>query len=467
MFCGAGGLSAIFTNLLWNSEANESCFSAANGLEACQRFLFVNVTVTNNRANYAGGIFSTLFDGISVACSLTNQSRFDITRLQAGNGTRTDPLKPFCSTVANNSISDGSNFGADVGTRAEYLEIEYFSDSELHLASGDRLTVPCRSNTKERCPLRIFVKDAFNQTIVTGIEDAHLELTLVSSAIHGALKYSAREGVAVIDSTFARGVNRTCNLTVVSERNSRVRIQIRLVIRPCLPGESERQDACVQCQRDQYGFRPELECETCEANAVCEGKAVLVPANGFWHSSPFSPVFRRCIFPAACDYEGRRQNLTAFYQNDAKVAQGLESLDAYLDREGPRPEFPDYGQCTEGYEGILCGSCSPGYGHSFTGACEQCPSSRSKASLFLLFRICWIVLLIGVNCGTTLSSMSTRVKVMRYEVHTRARKRARSLRRSQPFQMSSRMLASLVEQMHQDRGMRASPPELSLASCRF
>ena len=362
-------------------------------------------------------------------CYPENMASLDDTQIGLGL------LDLVCSNLTGNQVTDAaSSTGIDVGTGAEHLEIEGLQKPVLNLASGERLSVPCLNDSGASCDLHVVVRDAFNQTIVRGIDDASLELALLSDSIGGALKYTASNGVAVINSTFARGVNRSSNLTIISERHRRVRIQIVLNIRECLPGETEQQDLCLPCQKDQYGFDPGQNCHSCEENALCDGGAALVPKSGFWHSTPFSPVFRQCILPAACDYKARHRRLTQFYQNSSNLVHELESLEAFTRGEGPEPEFREYRQCAEGYEGLLCGSCSEGYGHSFTGECDRCPDARSKTSLFFIFRIAWILLLIGVNCGTTLSTMNTRVKVMKYEMRFRARP---VLRRCRPFRMST------------------------------
>ena len=376
------------------------------------------MTIVRNRADYAGGIFSTIADGITVSCGYGNETREGYgTLIQRKNETR--PLRPYCSDIYQNAFLDGRKTGgANAGTRAVYLSVEGHDGPLKKVASGDRLVLPCGDGKNESCSreIRIAVKDAFNQTIVRGIEDAHLELALISDSITGDLRYTAVDGIAVINNTNAWGINISSTMTIVSERDRSVKVEIKFATRGCFPGEIDHGHVCRVCPPDQYGFIHSLQkCEACESNARCTGRAALLPDNGYWHSTPFSPVLRQCIHKRACAYQGRESKLDAYYNDEVKLSEDLARLDAYIEGGDEEPSFPDYNQCKEGYGGLLCGSCQTGYGHSFTGECIKCPDSGTTKGFLIFLTSVWQFLLIGVNCAITLSSMRSRVLLVEHE----------------------------------------------------
>jgi len=218
-------------------------------------------------------------------------------------------------------------------------------------------------------------RDAFNQTIHGGIEDSSkaqqfdeiestsLDLTIALSSpyILGDRRYTARNGVAEIDNAFTFGINVSSTMTISAVGRPNVGMNASFSIRECQVGEYTQNGDCLRCPPRHYGFDGSRErCQKCDVHAVCEGGAALVPDDGYWHSNPFSPYFRRCLITSGCEYENRRRTLTSFYSNVTKLQQDLESLNQYIAGIGSLPEFSSYNQCAEGYEGVLCGSCSPG-----------------------------------------------------------------------------------------------------------
>ena len=415
--------------LYWNQGHRKSCFPIAIGLDACQIFVFSNVTVTRNRADYAGGVFSSLPEGIAVACA--DDAPHVTARNFTGSLPRAESLLSYCSNISANEISDdGVAHEADAATNVVSLVIEGWNGPLKRVASGKELRIPCQDTRNASCSreLRILVKDIFNQTIVRGVDDANLEIVLVSDAVVGDLRYRAANGIAVINNTAAWGINVSTTLTIVSERDRSIRLDVGLSTRECYPGEINQVNICQRCPHDQYGFDPFLEkCESCEKNAECSGGAALVPKNGYWHSTPFSPVFRQCIEPDACSYEGRSARLVAFYEDGAGLQSYLSALDGRDGQESAAMETADYQQCSIGYEGPLCGSCQDGYGHTYSRKCKECPEGNFKNSLQLLLSCGYLFILIGANCLVTLMSMNSRVELVKHELRCVTRTRPRGI----------------------------------------
>ena len=419
----AGGMSADMTGPYWNSDDRPTCASIIVGFELCQKFEVHNVTVANNKAEFAGGVYVSHRDGIVASCG-PEKERFTASD-HASAVTGTDVASRYCVKIQGNSRVDGKLDTAEAATRAVQLHVEGGSQWLKRVASGEALALPCQDRPNSSCsvPLRIVVKDAFNQTIDGGIEDANLDVSIISDDIVGDQRYSAVKGIVTIDNTQAWGINRNSIMTIASQRDSSISVDLHLSTRECYPGEIEHDDVCNACPTDQYSFLPSrMKCESCEENAECAGGAVLLPTEGYWHSTPFSPVFHKCAYFTACHYDRRREKLMQFYEDPEGIARQLDRLDRYLENnEMGEPDFSDYKQCDEGYGGPLCGSCQQGYGHSYTGECEACPERRSAARLRFFFIIVFLFFVVGTNCIITLVSSRARVTLAKHEMKTAAK----------------------------------------------
>ena len=208
---------------------------------------------------------------------------------------------------------------------------------------------------------------------------AELQLLLVSTAIVGEQDYLARKGIFNVNNTLGIGIGNTSEIIF---RSGGLKTNLTFSTRECLPGEIEAGNICLPCLTDQYSFNTSGTCSDCENHAKCSGGSTLVPVDGYWHSTPFSPQFHECIIKEACKRADRETVLKAYYKDSNKISADIATLNAYiLNKNGttPRPSYDDYVQCSPGYEGILCGSCEAGYGHSAGGECVKCPNSRRKA----------------------------------------------------------------------------------------
>ena len=348
-----------------------------------------------------------------------------------------DQRRPFCTEISNNTLINASaTEAADIGTRVAKLSVKGEHHQLKPMASGDTLVVVCEDIQNATCnrSLEILVKDTFGQRIEQGLDDANLELTLSSEAILGDHRYKAIRGTAVIDSTQAFGVNVNKTLMIAAEENRDVYVQLDLTTRACYPGEVIQSNHCATCAVDKYEFDPSQEkCRSCEKNARCRGGAALVPIDGYWHSTPFSPVFCKCIDQKACQYEGRTDKLMAFYENASALTSRLSALDKFIEKGGQMPDFSEYQQCLEGYDGPLCGSCQPDYGHSHSYGCEECPQEKTTG-VRLTFVAVWLFVVIGLNCVVTLMTTNTRIAFAKYERQAKIITETRVLQRTEHIQ---------------------------------
>ncbi|MEW5297924.1 MAG: hypothetical protein WDW36_001102 [Sanguina aurantia] len=140
-------------------------------------------------------------------------------------------------------------------------------------------------------------------------------------------------------------------------------------------------DSCIPCGPGYFSISGnDTNCNECPANMECSsalaGAGVLVPAPGYFHSSPFSTHPMACSTPESCSFDGRGVSLGVMQApllNNAFNSSIQDFITAYK-----------LAQCAEGYAGERCGHCASGYGLSLVGSkCKACPR-RVITVLFLL-----------------------------------------------------------------------------------
>ena len=288
----------------------------------------------------------------------------------------------------------------------------------------------CARNTSDG--IKIAVKDAFNQTITGGIADAgkipssvhrltesfctELNVHLESTNIVGETDYRAIDGILNMNRTEGIGIGRTSEIIF---RYGELETNLTFSTRECFPGENEAGYVCQPCPVDRYSFDASSTCRDCENHAKCSGRSSLVPVDGYWHSTPFSPQFHECIIKEACAYESRKSAdknretaLKEYYEDTSKVSTQISQLDAYLSgTEATPPVYNDYFQCSDGYRGVLCGSCEAGYWHFAGGECLKCPRYRVWSVILTLLAASIAFVLLAVNIFLTFSSARKQIWV--------------------------------------------------------
>ncbi|KAG2491397.1 hypothetical protein HYH03_010188 [Edaphochlamys debaryana] len=154
-----------------------------------------------------------------------------------------------------------------------------------------------------------------------------------------------------------------------------------------------------------WGDTASRTCLSCPDNAVCPGGRDLSPLEGYWHSSPKSPLMQMCRYLKACS---RLPDLTgdalAWWESQPGVTTRAELNTRLKDVMSPLEDralrlaalrrryfvlagntsaatgaaaaaYQDYmtNQCAKGYAGNLCGTCSPGYTLNSFFWCLECP----------------------------------------------------------------------------------------------
>ena len=237
-----------------------------------------------------------------------------------------------------------------------------------------------------------------------------LVVLALSSDILGEQTYRAKNGTINVNQTKGVGVNQTSVIEFRYQKSDGKLLSAKLdfTTRECLPGEVKMETSCAPCPDDQYAFDPSSICLDCEKHAKCPGGSVLVPEDGHWHSTPYSPQFHECFIQGACVYENRGETLAKYHKNLTRVLEDLEELNAYVAKEGTHPVYDDYRQCADGYTGILCGACDAGYGRMDDGKCRRCLGNTRFAVTSLLSFLLTIFLM-GIQISTTSALVSENV----------------------------------------------------------
>jgi hypothetical protein len=151
-------------------------------------------------------------------------------------------------------------------------------------------------------------------------------------------------------------------------------------LRECQIGEYFSQiGKCIWCDQAQgYSLdqmREPGDCKPCPSDkADCSGGNEIGPKPGYWRPSNTSSNFMRCPNPDVC--------------------LGWVA-----------PHWNPKGQCAEGYGGVLCAECAPGYSLSGLAKCGKCPEMTSNVVKLVLMLIL-IICLFAFMVRSTLNSAS-------------------------------------------------------------
>lgn len=105
-----GGASIHFSDLYWDKGNEKHCFESSFETGTCQRFYFSNVEIRRNKAEYAGGLFTTHPKNIRLTCDVRNpELNVSFERVYTQQLTSEGRLHPErdlkCMTIADNEIS--------------------------------------------------------------------------------------------------------------------------------------------------------------------------------------------------------------------------------------------------------------------------------------------------------------------------------------------------------------------------
>lgn len=167
-----------------------------------------------------------------------------------------------------------------------------------------------------------------------------------------------------------------------------------ITLTSCSAGYMQLPGQCQLCPVGTFSFTvDEPLCSLCPVGASCNG-TMLVPAAGYWQSTPRSAQVHACLNPAACARDALHQQQLADWQathygRGAIVGKSREALGRELEQY-----MAD--QCAAGYSGRMCGVCTQEpaaieanrMSHGMVGgACVACGERKTVIGTFVLVRL--------------------------------------------------------------------------------
>jgi len=286
-----GGALLIATTGIWNTSFPSSGSDSTGNAILLQKLMF-----QDNTAKGAGGaLFSTFPKDVLYTDDDDVENAYSLKDLTLPN-----------PSFEGNSVHRGG-YGPQVASLANALRMTSPESNLTNLESG-----------VDTADIEIRLVDALNQTVTDGVMDASMHLSVYS-----------REGIAsgglqsVVQKGYARfGVIITASpgdhqITIHGNRDE-MDLPVHVSTRGCYIGEYNIKNLlCGLCGEGSFTLDTNMDCQTCPTHGNCTGGAGLAPVEGYWHSTPFSPVMHDCLEFEACAYQGRQEILTEFYSKEA------------------------------------------------------------------------------------------------------------------------------------------------------
>ncbi|GMH41758.1 hypothetical protein BSKO_09668 [Bryopsis sp. KO-2023] len=238
--------------------------------------------------------------------------------------------------------------------------------------------------------------DAFGQWVPA--QGVFVKVGSEGGVIRGQTTADMFSGVATFEGTLLQAppgeYELTYRFTGVSTKEEVLEpVSISVQIRSCNFGEFAGLDGvtCEKCPEGKYNFGQTIqECRRCPENAYCNG-TLIVPLDGYWHSSIFSTQIHECVRKQSCEWGTRLKDL-----EEASAALFVENSGPsrrrnLLQQGRVGVELEDF-QCKEGYEGPICGSCNATYARIKSDECMKCKEKSLHVFSSALLAIWYFVL---------------------------------------------------------------------------
>ena len=396
-----GGAMVISTekDADWTSDCRSSRDHISPLLtnDPCRILNLRTLVFRSNRARAAGGAL--------LVSNLKHVYYSDVAEINEDLNYQTLDKAKKRVTFINNRVENGG-YGEDIAGMAVRLGIRHpIADP----ATGILISNQSSGQAHSLPPIEVQVLDGLDQVVTGGIVDASLAvgvdpLSLDSngSIAAGQVVSTASNGVAVFDALSLSAFPGRYEIDF-SVRGDKVEsISASVTLRECRLGERYNREGfvCEACAFESFTFYVDVSrCADCPDKARCAGNASLVPTSGYWHSSPFSVIMHECFHDDACSYDSRQEILET-----TRSARIQEFLDRFNLEEEPVFTNEEYAQCSMGYEGPLCGSCSDGYGNADGKTCVKCSSKSVTAAVISLLGV-WQLIFLAITIRSALVSI--------------------------------------------------------------
>ena len=311
--------------------------------------------------------------------------------------------------VRRNTVVGEGGYGDDIGTASVGFCVTLFFEDGTHVdigegdqyylsdwKSGDRFpTVHIKTfDSLGRSPSVTRLQDFVSASLPFEAENDIPVRAILTSTTNEAypvrffpndLLSDLRSGVSNITLGSQFQVPNSYQLLVNVEGFEDRRVMIIVRVREChineVPESVGNGIQCRTCESSQYSFYPAAEdktCNKCPDNANCSSN-FIVPNPGYWNAFLCSKHVEQCLNEEACIHSDESKD-----ESVADVPPTCNFTDEAI-------AYHQASQCADGYEGVICGSCTNTTGRLGIASCHQCVG---KATAVLVIAMIMLVQLI-------------------------------------------------------------------------
>ncbi|CAI2363934.1 unnamed protein product [Moneuplotes crassus] len=338
-----------------------------------------NLTFTSNTASRGGAVYVECLTALREECEVSfSKSNFTQNSAKEGGAIYYDSFRPlFLNVYFNNSAEYGPNIGSypikisQVNSSIQNIEfdfvgsgIKYPSEIKLQIVDHDGQNIATDSTSQ------IKISPITSNTFLTGIDYAQVKNGV---GTFDNLVFQAAPGKSGIEyKAFSKSIDSSLVTRVYGSIDQNL---ITVNFRWCQPGEMySSNETCVECPQGTYSLEwNSTQCIDCMKNAVCPGGSKILVNPDYWRSSLNSTDLVKCPLRGIC--------LGGFQETNKNPVE-----------------------CSEGYSGYLCTSCTNHGGNDFMRVglyeCEKCPNkmyNSIRIALLMILVIIFIVILIIIN----------------------------------------------------------------------
>ena len=368
----------------------DSCQSTRDGAGVYMAYTtatFAQLAFTNNSAGGSGG-------AVALYCNPTelqftcfyyiNETEFINNTAAAGGGAIIyNQIKPVLTNFTN--VNNVAQYGAFLA--AFPVEMRFMLQTKANITgeSGSRLAEP----------ITLGLYDELGQLVVSDSQSkGSLRALQTTALVAGLQTVPAREGKYTFSElSVTEDPGSTIDLQVSSDTidyanpnpNTNIlsrRLDIKLLLRSCVPGEIISNSVCDLCVAGTYSFdTSDTLCKNCPSGLTCHSGANTTVARDYWRPSNTSELLLEC------------------YAKDICLGGNLAD-------------------CDTGYEGRLCTFCSSGYFRFGTFFCLPCGDTAwgvSRGIIVLLGTALFLIIMILGNLRNTAkkkSAMSIHLRIL-------------------------------------------------------
>ncbi|CDW73142.1 UNKNOWN [Stylonychia lemnae] len=294
--------------------------------------------------------------------------------------------KKFIDDGTTQYVNNSAAYGSSYSSFPQNLGFQFISNND-YINTHDYLSSNKQAFNKER-NLETNILGKF--IIVSGIGfsftitmyDQEGKQMLEENSAVASLKLNQTFGISEIvlsnnEAVALKGIFNFSNVLLIAKPGSKIDNPVLFLAetRLCIAGEQYTTDhRCNKCPIYTYNYFPPLNatiCKACSMYAQCFNGTSVSPISGYWRSSNTSESFIRCPRVESCQ-KGNQLN--------------------------------PLGQCSEGYEGIVCANCKPGFSKISNFQCSKCPSATQNTIKLFFILLCAVLVVVFLVRSTLLSA---------------------------------------------------------------